>query len=76
MKLNQVTHLQTEVAHAYMREHNIKPAEFIDLDRKYGILSFIEKGYEPFHLTGTQGVVDEIVDYIRIRCEHDMMLSV
>ena len=47
----------------------------IDLDRKYGILSFIENGYEPFHLTGTQGVVDEIVDCIRIRREHDIMLN-
>ena len=67
MKLNQVAHLQTEIAHAYMREHNLKPADFVDLDRKYGILSFIEEGYEPFHLTGTQGVVDQIADYIRIQ---------
>ena len=67
MKLNQVAHLQTEVAHAYMRERNIRPAEFIDLDREYGILSFIENGYEPFHLTGTQGVIDEIDDFIRIQ---------
>ena len=70
MKLNQVAHLQTEVAHAYMREHNLKPADFVDLDRKYGILQFIEIGYEPFHLTGTQGVIDEIDDYIRIQREH------
>ena len=70
MKLNQVAHLQTEVAHAYMRERNIKPAEFINLDREYGILSFIENGYEPFHLTGTQGVIDEIEDFIRIQREH------
>ena len=70
MKLNQVAHLQTEIAHAYMREHNIKPAEFIDLDRKYDILYFIEEGYEPFHLTGTQGVIDELNEYILLRREH------
>ena len=69
MKLNQVAHLQTEVAHAYMRERNIKPADFIELDREYEILSFIENGYEPFHLTGTQGIIDEIDDYIRIQRE-------
>jgi len=73
LKLNQVAHLQTEVAHAYMRERNIKPAEFINLDREYGILSFIENGYEPFHLTGTQGVIDEIDDYIRIQRERELI---
>jgi len=66
MRLNQVAHLQTEVTHAYMRENNLKPAEFIDLDRKYNILRFIEDGYEPFHLTGIQGVLDEVDNYIQI----------
>ena len=69
MKLNQVAHLQTEVAHAYMRKRNIKPAEFIDLDLNFGILRFIEEGYEPFHLTGTEGVIDEVDDYIQIQRE-------
>ena len=40
---------------------------FVDLDRKYGILRFIEDGYEPFHLTGTQGVIDEVDDYVKIQ---------
>ena len=70
MKLNQVAHLQTEIAHAYMRERNIKPEDFINLDRKYSILRFIEDGYEPFHLTGTQGIIDEIDDYVRIQREY------
>jgi len=70
VKLNQVAHLQTEVAHAYMRERDIKPADFINLDHKYGILRFIENGYEPFHLTGTQGVIDEIDEFVRIQREH------
>jgi hypothetical protein len=69
VKLNQVAHLQTEVVHAYMRERNLKPSDFIELDRKYDILRFIEEGYEPFHLTGTQGVIDEVDDYIRIQRE-------
>jgi len=70
VKLNQVAHLQTEVVHTYMRERNLKPADFVDLDCKYGILRFIEDGYEPFHLTGTQGVIDEVDDYVRIQREH------
>ena len=70
LKLNQVAHLQTEVAHAYMRRRKLKPADFVDLDREYGILLFIENGYEPFHLTGTQGVIDELDDYVRIQRQH------
>jgi|GEM_PF-2773757 len=45
---------------------NLKPADFVDLYSKYKILRFIEDGYEPFHLTDTQGVMDEVDDYIRI----------
>jgi hypothetical protein len=26
----------------------------------------IEDGYEPFHLTGTQGIIGEIDDYVRL----------
>jgi hypothetical protein len=55
-----------------MRRHGLKPAEFVELDRKYGILRFIEIGYEPFHLTGTQGVIDEVEDYIKIQREHEI----
>lgn len=75
MKLNQVVHLQTEIAHAYMRLYNLKPLDFVELDRKYGILRFIEDGYEPFHLTGTEGVIDEVEDYIRIQQQHAKSLS-
>jgi hypothetical protein len=66
-ELNQLAHLQTEIAHAYMRRHKLSPKEFIELDREYSLLRYIEIGYEPFHLTGTQGVVDELEDYIRIQ---------
>jgi len=64
--LNQVAHLQTEVAHAYMRRHNLKPSDFIRLDRDHNILRFIEIGYEVFHLTGTDGVIDEVENYIAL----------
>ena len=70
MRINQVAHLLTEIAHAYMRERNINISEFRELDHKFNILYFIETGYEPFHLTGTQGVIDEIDDYIRIQRVH------
>ncbi|MCL2152979.1 MAG: DUF3791 domain-containing protein [Oscillospiraceae bacterium] len=48
---------------------NLKPADFVELDLRYGILLFIENGYERFHLTGTQDVIDELDDYIRSQHE-------
>jgi hypothetical protein len=71
MKINQVAYLQAEIANEYMRQHNLKPCEFVELDAKYGILRFIEIGYEPFHLTGKQGVIDEVEDYVKIQREHE-----
>jgi hypothetical protein len=53
-----------------MRKNNLTPPDFVKLDREYGVLRFIEDGYEPFHLTGTEGVIDEVEDYIRIRREY------
>lgn len=67
MEINQVAYLQAEIVGAYMRQHNLSPANFVELDHKYGILRFIEIGYESFHLTGTQGVIDELEDFIRIQ---------
>ena len=69
MRLNQVVHLQTEIAHAYMRQHRLVPREFVELDKKYDILNFIEIGYEPFHLTGTQGVLYEVERFIEEQSE-------
>jgi hypothetical protein len=39
----------------------------VELDKEYNILHFIEIGYEPFHLTGTQGVVEEVEEYLKRR---------
>ena len=65
MGLNQVLYLQTEIAHLYMKRHNLKPLEFLELDKKYGILKFLETGYEPFHLTGAEGILYEVEEYIK-----------
>ncbi|MDR1299348.1 MAG: DUF3791 domain-containing protein [Oscillospiraceae bacterium] len=67
MDINQTLYLQVEVANEYMRQRGIAPPEFVELDRKYGILHFLEVGYEIFHLTGTQGIIEEIDDYLRRR---------
>ena len=67
MSIYDKLYLQAEVANEYMRQHNLTPLEFVELDKKYDILHFLEVGYEPFHLTGTQGVIEEVEDYIRLR---------
>jgi hypothetical protein len=67
VKVDPVLFLQADVSNEYMRQHDLTPQEFIELDRKHNILRFLEIGYEPFHLTGTQGVVEEVEDYIRRR---------
>ena len=67
--LNQVLYLQTLITRLYMERHNLKPAEFLELDKKFEILKFLETGYEPFHLTGPQGVLNELEDYIGGVCK-------
>jgi hypothetical protein len=64
MPLNQVLFLQVEITHLYMKKHKLTPRQFLELDKKCDILGFLETGYEPFHLTGAQGVLDELESYI------------
>ena len=64
MALDPVIFMQIEMANLYMQKHNLSSDEFLKLDDKYNILTFIEEGYEPFHLTGDEGILDEIQDYI------------
>ena len=64
MAVNQILFLQIEIANEYMKRYNMSPDEFNELDDKYAILEFIEDGYEPFHLTGNEGILEEIHEYI------------
>jgi hypothetical protein len=69
--LNQILYLQAEITHLYMKQHKLRPAAFLELDKKYGILDFLETGYEPFHLTGPQGVLGELEDYVEAHQQGD-----
>ena len=64
MNINQVVYMQFLVVNQYMRKHNLTPQEFLELDEKNDLLGFLEDGYEPFHLTGVDGIMDEVEDYI------------
>jgi len=59
-KFNDVAYYQIGIARKYMRRYNMTPLQFVEMDEQYHILHFLEIGYEPFHLTGDEGVLDEI----------------
>jgi hypothetical protein len=66
-EIDPVAVMQTQIARLYRKRHNIDIREFLELDRKVNILGHIERGYEPFHLTGEEGILDEIDEYCRER---------
>jgi hypothetical protein len=60
---NPILFLQAQMARLFRERHHMSIEEFNDLNRKINILQFIEIGYEPFHLTGEEGILDEIDDF-------------
>jgi len=62
--INNRIYLQVMITHMYMNKHNLTPEQFLELDEKYGILHFLDIGYEPYHLTGSEGVLAEIEEII------------
>jgi len=63
-KFNEVAYFQAGIARKYMSRHNLTPLQFVEHDKQYNILRFLEIGYEPFHLTGDEGVLDELDEII------------
>jgi len=47
-----------------MERHRLSPEEFLNLDAKKDIIGFLRLGYEPFHLTGDEGVLEELDAYV------------
>lgn len=41
--------------------------EFLQLDALYGILDYLLIAYEPFHLTGEEGIAEEIEAFIGLQ---------
>jgi len=63
-KFNDVAYFQIGIARKYMRRHNLTPLQFVERDSRFRILHFLEIGYESFHLTGDEGVLDELDEII------------
>ncbi|MDR2653089.1 MAG: type V CRISPR-associated protein Cas12a/Cpf1 [Prevotellaceae bacterium] len=50
-----------------MKKQNLTVQEFLELDKKFNLLDFITVSYEPFHLMGNQGILNEIQKWIEQR---------
>ena len=62
--INPVCFLQAHFSLLFMERHNLSSNEFLILDAKKDILGFLRLGYEPFHLTGDEGVLEELDAYV------------
>jgi hypothetical protein len=60
-----VLYMQIRVANLYRKEHNMSIGDFLQLDRKTDLLPFVADAYEPFHLTGDLGILEEVDDYVQ-----------
>ena len=64
-EIDPVAVMQTQIVRLYRKRHDLSISEFLDLDNKINILGFIERGYELFHLTGEEGILNELDEYCR-----------
>jgi hypothetical protein len=64
LNFNEIAYFQVGIARKYMQRHTITPSQFVAMDKQYHILHMLEVGYEAFHLTGDEGVLDEIDEIV------------
>jgi len=62
--IDPVAFLQIHFSRRFMERHGLSPHEFLALDAEKDILGFLRLGYEPFHLTGDEGVLEELDTYV------------
>ena len=62
--IDPVTFLQVSISRLFMERHGLNPKEFLALDAQKDILGFLRLGYEPFHLTGNEGILEELDFYV------------
>ena len=62
--INPVVFLQAHFCILFMERHKLSPEDFLALDAKKDIMGFLRLGYEPFHLTGDEGVIEELNSYV------------
>jgi len=62
--IDPVIFLQVSISRLFMEKHGLSPEEFLSLDAQKDILGFLRLGYEPFHLTGNEGILEELDSYV------------
>ena len=62
--IDPVVFLQVNFCILFMKRHNLTPQEFLNLLKEKDIIKFLRLGYEPFHLTGDEGVLEELDNYV------------
>ena len=67
--INPVIFLQVRYIRMLMKHYNITSKEFLELNKQKNIIGFLRYNYESFHLTGEQGVLEELYSFV---FEHKM----
>jgi hypothetical protein len=62
--IDPVCFFQAGTARAFMAKRGMTTQEFLVLDKEKDILGFLRDGYEPFHLMGEAGVIEELECYV------------
>lgn len=62
--VNPVTFLQIHILRLFMERHALSPDELLEMDAQKDIIGFLRLGYEPFHLTGDEGILEELDAYV------------
>jgi len=58
-----------------MERHGMTIEAFLALDAEKDILGFLKEGYESFHLTGDEGILDEVDAYVGSRSIDRIMIN-
>jgi hypothetical protein len=61
---NAIAYYQAGISIQFMRRHNLTPQQFLELDKKYKLLHFLEIGYEVFHLSGDEAILEDLDDLV------------
>ena len=64
MLIDPVAYLQARYIRLFMKRHNLNPQQFLALNKKKDVIDFLRLGYESFHLTGDEGVLQELDLYV------------
>lgn len=62
---DRIVDMQVSISELLMRRWNKAPKEFVEMDEKYKILWYTRLNYEPFHLTGDEGIAEEIEKFVQ-----------